>query len=94
MPSPAIGGAAGRCEGTARDTVVRELAHLPLGWRPTTLAVTVRRYRCTGFGHVWRQHTTAAAEPNVKLSRAAVRWALEALVVQHLTVARVAQALA
>ena len=23
------------CEGTARDTVVRELAHEPFGWRPT-----------------------------------------------------------
>ena len=82
------------CEGLARDTVVRELAHEPFGWRPTTLAVTVRRYRCTGCAHVWRQDTTAAAEPNAKLSRTAVRWALEALVVQHLTVARVAQALA
>ena len=41
-----------------RDTVVRRLAHEPLGWRPTTLVVTVRRYRCTGCGHVWRQDTT------------------------------------
>ena len=32
------------CEGVARDTVVRRLAHEPLGWRPTTLLVTVRRY--------------------------------------------------
>ena len=31
------------CEGAARDTVTRELAHEPLGWRPTTLLVTVRR---------------------------------------------------
>jgi transposase len=43
---------------------------------------------------VWRQDTTAAAEPRAKLSRAALRWALEALVLYHLTVARVAQALA
>ena len=43
---------------------------------------------------MWRQDTTAAAEPKAKLSRAAVRWALEALVVQHLTVARVAEGLA
>jgi transposase len=82
------------CEGTVRDTVVRELAHEPFGWRPTTLAVTVRRYRCSTCRRVWRQDTTAAAEPNAKLSRAAVRWALEALVLQHLTVARVAEALA
>jgi transposase len=82
-----------RCEGAARDTVTRQLAHEPLGWRPTTLLVMVRRYRCTGCGHVWRQDTSAAAEPRAKLSRRALRWALEALVVQHLTVARVAEGL-
>ena len=81
------------CEGIARDTVVRELAHEPFGWRPTTLVVTVRRYRCSGCGRVWRQDTARAAEPKAKLSRAAVRWALEALALQHLTVARVAGAL-
>ncbi|MGO1325928.1 MAG: ISL3 family transposase [Brevibacterium aurantiacum] len=81
------------CEGTARDTVTRELAHEPLGWRPTTLLVTVRRYRCTGCGHVWRQDTTAAAEPRAKLSRRGLRWALEGIVCQHLTVARVAEGL-
>jgi len=43
---------------------------------------------------VWRQDTTAAAEPRAKLSRRALRWALEALVCQHLTVARVAEGLA
>ncbi len=45
-----------RCgrEGTPRDTVVRRLSHEPLGWRPTTLLVTIRRYRCIGCGHVWR----------------------------------------
>ena len=78
------------CEGAPRDTVVRRLAHEPLGWRPTTLVVTVRRYRCTGCGHVWRQDTSRAAEPRAKLSRRGLRWALEGIVVQHLTVARVA----
>ena len=82
------------CEGAARDTVTRALAHEPLGWRPTTLLVTVRRYRCTGCGHVWRQDTSLAAEPRAKLSRGALRWALVAIVCQHLTVARVAEALA
>jgi len=84
-----------RCgsEGAPRDTVTRTLAHEPLGWRPTTLVVTIRRYRCTGCGHVWRQDTTAAAEPRAKLSRRGLRWALEAIVVQHLTVARVAEGL-
>jgi hypothetical protein len=56
------------------------LAHEPFGWRPTTLVVTVRRYRCAGCGHVWRQDTTAAAEPRAKLSRRGLRWALEAIV--------------
>ena len=85
-----------RCgaEGAVRDSVVRRLAHEPLGWRPTTLVVTVRRYQCTGCGHVWRQDTAAAAEPRARLSRRALAWALEAIVVQHLTVARVAEGLA
>jgi transposase len=82
------------CQGVPRDTLVRRLAHLPLGWRPTTLAVRVRRYRCSGCGHVWRQDMTAAAQPRAKLSRAGLRWALEGVVCQHLTVARIAEALA
>src|SRR5690606_32621136 len=82
------------CEGVPRDTVIRRLAHEPLGWRPTTLEVTVRRYRCIGCGHVWRQDTALAAESRAKLSRGALRWALVAIVCQHLTVARVAEALA
>jgi transposase len=81
------------CEGVPRDTVLRRLAHEPLGWRPTTLLVTVRRYRCANYRHVWRQDTTKAAQPRARLSRRGLRWALEAIVVQHLTVARVAEGL-
>ncbi|MFF7601453.1 ISL3 family transposase [Streptomyces mirabilis] len=81
------------CEGTPRDTVTRRLAHEPLGWRPTTLLVTIRRYRCGGCGHVWRQDTSLAAEPRARLSRRGLRWALEGIVVGHLTVARVAEGL-
>jgi len=81
------------CEGVARDSLVRRLAHEPFGWRPTTLLVTVRRYRCIGCGHVWRQDTTAAAEPRAKLSRGGLWWALEGIVVQHLSMARVADGL-
>jgi transposase len=85
-----------RCgeQGSVRDTVTRQLAHEPLGWRPTTLLVTVRRYRCTGCRHVWRQDASKAAEPRAKLSRRGLRWALEAIVCQHLSVARVAEGLA
>ena len=62
------------CEGRPRDTVTRRLAHEPLGWRPTTLLLTIRRYRCTGCGHVWRQDTSRAAEPRSKpVARATAR---------------------
>lgn len=63
------------------------------GLRPTILQVTIRRYRCSGCGHVWRQDSSRAAEPRAKLSRRGLRWALEAIVVQHLTVARIAEGL-
>ena len=81
------------CEGAPRDSVTRRLAHEPFGWRPTTLLLTINRYRCAGCGHVWRQDTSRAAHPRAKLSLGALRWALVAIVCQHLTVARVAEAL-
>ncbi|MGW1554823.1 hypothetical protein ACWCQX_51540, partial [Streptomyces sp. NPDC002346] len=61
-----------RCglEGMARDTVTRELAHEPLGWCPTVLEVTIRRYRCIDCGHVWRQDASAAAEPSANMMNA------------------------
>ena len=68
------------CEGTARDTVTRRLAHEPLGWRPTVLEVNVRRYRCADCCHVWRQETSRAAEPKARLLRRGLRWALEGIV--------------
>ena len=82
-----------RCggQGVVRDSVVRRLAHEPFGWRPTTLHVTLRRYRCGDCAHVWRQDLSAAAEPRAKISRGGLRWALTAIVCQHLTVARVAE---
>jgi hypothetical protein len=61
------------CEGTPRDSVLRRLAHEPLGWRPTTLLVTIRRYQCTGGGHVSRQDTSRAAASRAKLSRRGLR---------------------
>jgi predicted ester cyclase len=78
------------CEGRPRDTVTRRLAHEPLGWRPTTLLLTIRRYRCTGCGHVWCQDTSRAAGPRAKLTRTALRWALVGLVRQHLSAYRAA----
>ena len=81
-------------EGVVRDTVTRRLAHEPFGWRPTILLVAIRRYRCTGCARVWRQDISLAARPRSRLSRRALRWALEGIVIQHLSVARVAEGLA
>ncbi|MGL1831937.1 UNVERIFIED_CONTAM: ISL3 family transposase, partial [Acinetobacter sp. HSTU-ASm16] len=39
------------------------------------------------------QDTSRAAEPRAKLTRTGLRWALEGIVVQHLTIARVAEGL-
>ena len=79
--------------GVPRDTVTRRLAHVPVGWRPTILQVTVRRYRCVGCGHVWRQDTSSAAAPRAKLTTHAVLWALRAVVIDRASIARVAASL-
>jgi transposase len=80
-------------EGRSRDTVVRQLAHEPFGHRPTTLSVRVRRYQCTECRRVWRQDTSTAAPPRAKISHGGLRWALKAIVVDHLTVSRIAAGL-
>ena len=81
------------CQGVPRDTVVRPLAHEPLGWRPTTLLVRVRRFLCTGCRRTWRQDTGKAAPPKAKISRGGLRSALAGIVVGHLSVSRVAAGL-
>lgn len=81
------------CQGTPRDTVIRQLAHEPFGHRPTTLLIRVRRYKCTGCGRVWRQDTTAAAPARAKISRGGLAWGLAGLVLDHLSVSRVAAGL-
>jgi len=81
-------------EGVSRDSVTRRLAHEPFGHRPTTLLVRVRRYRCDHCGRTWRQDTSRAAPPRAKISRTGLRWALTGIVVDHLTVTRVAAGLA
>jgi hypothetical protein len=75
------------CQGAARDTVMRRLPHEPFGWRPTTLLLHPLR-ACVATGH---QQGRAATGEAVAAGPAA---ALEAIVVGHLTVARVAEALA
>ena len=79
--------------GAPRDTVIRRLAHVPVGWRPTVLPVAVRRCRCAGCGHVWRQDVTTAAAPRLKLTNHAVLWALKSVVIDRASIARVAASL-
>lgn len=88
--SPTPGAGVAGAEGIARDTVIRQLAHEPFGHRPTTLLIRVRRYQCSWCRTVWREDTSKAAPERAKISRAGVRWALEALVLDHFTVARAA----
>jgi transposase len=76
-----------------RDTVTRRLAHEPFGHRPTTLLVRVRRYRCDSCERTWRQDTSKVAAPRAKISRGGLEWALQGIVVDHLTVSRVAAGL-
>ena len=79
------------CQGGARDSVVRPLTHEPLGWRPTTLEVTVRRYRCTD-GTCGA--TTATKPPNLGEALAhGPTVGTEGVVCQHLSVACVAEGL-
>lgn len=71
-----------RGEGAPGDAVVRRLAHEPLGWCPTTMEVTVRRYRRTRCRHMWSPVTPKATGPRARVSRAGLRWALEGIVGQ------------
>lgn len=80
-------------EGAPKDTVTRRLAHEPFGHRPTTLLVRVRRYRCEHCGRTWRQDTSKAADRRAKISRRGLMWALFAIVIDHLTMSRVAAGL-
>ena len=83
------------CGDRARSlgTQSRFLAHEPFGCRPTTLLVRVRRYRCEPCGRFWLDDLRAAADPRAKISRGGLAWALRALVVDHLSVSRIAAGL-
>src|SRR5699024_12681398 len=78
------------CQGEVRDSLVRRLAHMPMGWRPTTLQVRVRRYRCHECGHGGRHDTSGAADPRAKISHGGLAWAMPATVVAHMRRAGVA----
>lgn len=70
-------------QGAARGTVVRRVAHLPVGWRPTELWVRVRRFACPHCRRAWRQDTSAVAGPRARLTHQAVDWGLGALGLEH-----------
>ena len=91
VPTTAAVSCAG-CDGPGAryDTVVRRLAHVPYGWKPTILEVLVPRYRCRGCRRVWRHPITAAAPSKGKLSRDAILLAVKQVVIDRLSVARVA----
>lgn len=83
------------CPGCARpgvrhDTVLRRLAHVPLGWKPTILEVVVPRYRCWPCRRIWRHSITVAAPSKGKLSREAIMLAVKSIVVDRMSIARVA----
>ena len=75
--------------GISRGTVDRRLSHVPYGQRPTTLLLRIRRFSCA-CGCFWHEDTSSAAPPRSKLSYGAIRWALAAIVIDHLSVSRVA----
>ena len=84
------------CCGPSRikDYAHRELAHVPVGWKPVTLMVRVRRYECReGCRGTWREDMTAAAAPRAVMSRAAVQSGLYGVVVNHLAMNKVARSL-
>lgn len=83
------------CGGRGRSlgTQSRRLAHEPFGSRPTTLVVRIRRYRCRSCHRFWLEDLRQATEPRAKFSRGGLDWALKALVVDHLSMSRVAAGL-
>ena len=84
-PCPGCGDA-----GTRHDTVVRRVAHVPFGWKPTLLRVLVPRYRCAGCRRTWRHDLSAAVAERGKLSRDAVMMAVKSVVIDRMSMARVA----
>src|SRR5690625_3904209 len=73
-----------------RASLVRKVTQVPLGWRPTQLHLRLRRYRCDACALVWQQDTTSVVAPKAKLSHAAALWALKSVVIDRLSIARVA----
>lgn len=81
-----------QCGGQARSrgSLIRKVTHVPIGWRPTQLYLRLRRYRCDDCSTVWQQDTTSVVATGEKLSHPAALWALKSVVIDRLSIARVA----
>lgn len=75
------------------DTVERTLQHSPVGHQPVTLKVNVRRYKCSRCQTVRREDTSLVASERAKLSRRAITWSLNALILDRLSVSRISELL-
>lgn len=89
-PTSGVVAVAARAAARPRDPAPCALA---VRWSPTVLEVTIRRYGCTCCGARVAPGQQPAAEPRAGLSRRGLRRALEGIVCQHVTVARVAEGL-
>lgn len=78
---------------TVHDVTVRHLAHAPMGSIPVKLHVAVRRYSCATCHHVFRDDTRRAASPRQKLSRGGLAWGLHAVIVDKMSISRIAATL-
>ncbi|RMB60240.1 ISL3 family transposase [Tessaracoccus antarcticus] len=76
--------------GGRHDTVVRRVAHVPFRWKPTILEVLAPRYRCRPCGRIWRHNLQAAAPSRSKLSRDAITLAVKSVVIDRMSIARIA----
>ena len=76
--------------GRRHDTVIRRVAHVPFGWKPTILEVRAPRYRCRPCGQIWRHNLQAAAPSRSKLSRDAITLAVKSVVIDRMSIARIA----
>jgi transposase len=64
-----------------------------MGWRPTVIDVAFRIYRCDACERGWSQDLTRIAAPRALLTRQAVLFGLRGVVIDRLSVARVADLL-
>ena len=87
-----------RCAGCGQSgsrhvTVLRRFTHLPLGHRPIWLQVATPRYEWQRCGKVWRHRLRSVARARSRLTRTAGKWALAAVVLDHVPVSSVARVL-